>query len=107
MPEICNNHTAKYISPIFWVLPSPLFPVFRLLWCVKGNSKMGLFFKFQNLTKAWNPMKSVSEYLTSLLKSHVLRNLSQFLNRQKGNIFNREGKEDLFWKTKVNLKIQL
>lgn len=57
--------------------------------------------------KAWNPMKSVSEYLTSLLKSHVLKNLSQFLNRQKGNIFNREGKEGLFWKTKVNLKIQL
>lgn len=56
--------------------------------------------------KVWNPMKSVSEYLTSLFKSHVLKNRSLFLNRQNGNTHNREEKAGLFWKTKVNFKIQ-
>lgn len=74
MPEICNNHTAKYTPPIFLTLPFPSFPIFKLLWSVKSNNKMNLFL-FQNLTKAWNPMKSVSKYLNSLLESQVLKNL--------------------------------
>lgn len=56
--------------------------------------------------KAWNPMNLVSEYSTSLFKSHVWKTLSLFSNRQSGKIYNREDKEGLFWKTKVNLKIK-
>ena len=44
MPEICNNHTAKYTPPIFLTLPFPSFPIFNLLWSVKSNNKMNLFF---------------------------------------------------------------
>uniref|UniRef100_A0ABI0NSJ3 Matrix Gla protein n=1 Tax=Bos taurus TaxID=9913 RepID=A0ABI0NSJ3_BOVIN len=46
MPEICNNHTAKYTPPIFLTLPFPSFPIFKLLWSVKSNNKVNLFFFF-------------------------------------------------------------
>ena len=50
-------------------------------------------------------MKSVSKYVTSLFKSQILKNLSQFSKRQNDNAYTREGKEGLLWEMKINFKI--
>lgn len=73
---------------------------------MKSNDKMDLFFfSFPESMRAWNPMKSVSKYVTSLFKSQILKNLSQFSKRQNDNAYTREGKEGLLWEMKINFKI--
>jgi hypothetical protein len=56
--------------------------------------------------KAWSLMKLVSKYLTSLFQYLALKNLSPFLRKQSGKTYNREERQGLFWKTKVNLRTQ-
>uniref|UniRef100_A0A8P0TPG3 Matrix Gla protein n=1 Tax=Canis lupus familiaris TaxID=9615 RepID=A0A8P0TPG3_CANLF len=70
MPEICNNHTAKYILYIFLALFSPSFPRFRPLPCVINNNHGNLSF-----------------FIPESHESMESYEINPFINRRNANTF--------------------